>query len=112
MKQDRNQSRSGHARQEDADGNNEEPWYHLKSKEFHKELAQHRVECVIEERKRKEGTSDEMTNATKDAIIGAKFDFATLSGCVSDIRKSFWNLERGNEFYKKKLKATHSHFYQ
>ena len=53
-----------------------------------------------------------MTQATLDSIIEAKFDFATLSGCVSDIRKTFWNIERVNDFYKNKLKQTHSHFYQ
>lgn len=52
-----------------------------------------------------------MTNETKDAIIEAKFDFAALSGCVSDIRKGFWNIERINDFYKKKIRQTHSHFY-
>ena len=53
-----------------------------------------------------------MTKATKDSIIARQFDFATLSGCVSDIRKGFWNIERTNEFYRNKLKTTHSHFYQ
>ena len=53
-----------------------------------------------------------MTKATLESIIQAKFDFATLSGCVSDIRKGFWNINRVNEFYQNKLKSTHSHFYQ
>ena len=53
-----------------------------------------------------------MTNTTKDAIIGAKFDFAALSGCISDIRKGFWNVERINSYYRNKVKQTHSHFYQ
>ena len=67
---------------------------------------------VQEEREKKQGKPDEMTNATKDSIIEAKFDFATLSGCISDIRKGFWNVERVNDFYKNKIKQTHSHFYQ
>ena len=59
---------------------------------------------VQEEREKKQGKPDEMTNATKDSIIEAKFDFATLSGCISDIRKGFWNVERVNDFYKNKIK--------
>ena len=31
---------------------------------------------------------------------------------MSDIRRSFWNLERTNDFYKKKIANLHSHFYQ
>ena len=31
---------------------------------------------------------------------------------MSDIRKGFWNIERVNDFYRNKLKSTHSHFYQ
>ena len=61
---------------------------------------------------RRNGEPEEMTNVTKQAIIDAKFDFSALSGCVSDLRKSFWSIGRTNEFYRKKLKATHSHFYQ
>lgn len=87
-------------------------WYEARDRKFIKYLVQHRAQCVKEERVRKNGEPDEMTNATKEAIIEAKFDFATLSGCISDIRKGFWNIERTNEFYKNKLKQTHSHFYQ
>ena len=54
----------------------------------------------------------EMTMASRQAIIDSKFDFASVAGCMSDIRRSFWNLERTNEFYKKKLTNLHSHFYQ
>ena len=53
-----------------------------------------------------------MTQATKEAIISAKFDFATLSGCVSDFRKRVWNIERVNNYYKNERNSTHSHFYQ
>ena len=49
---------------------------------------------------------------SRQAIIDSKFDFASVAGCMSDIRRSFWNLERTNEFYKKKIANLHSHFYQ
>ena len=71
----------------------------------------HRVKQVEEDKKKRGGQPEEMTKVTKQAIIDARFDFATVSGCISDIRKSFWNIERVNEFYRNKLKATHSHFY-
>ena len=54
----------------------------------------------------------QMTKASRQAIIDSKFDFASVAGCMSDIRRSFWNLERTNEFYKKKIANLHSHFYQ
>ena len=79
-------------------------WYELKTKNFNKELNRHRLVSQEEDKHRKNGEEQEMTNATKESIIGAKFDFATLSGCISDIRKGFWNIERVNDFYKNKLK--------
>ena len=53
-----------------------------------------------------------MTMATRQAIIDSKFDFASVAGCMSDIRRSFWILERTNEFYRNKVAELHSHFYQ
>ena len=52
-----------------------------------------------------------MTKITRERIRDAKFDYSTLSGCVSDLKRSFWNLDRINEFFKNKLRTTHSHFY-
>ena len=53
-----------------------------------------------------------MTKYTRQAIRESKFDYTTLAGVVSDIRKGFWSVERVNEFYKQKIRDTHSHFYQ
>ena len=44
-----------------------------------------------------------MTQATKLAIIHSKFDFAELYSQMSDIRKSFIDVERTQKYYKKKL---------
>ena len=63
------------------------------------------MKSFYEEKMKRNGEAEEMTNVTKERIIDAKFDFSSLSGCVSDIRKSFWNIERINQFYKKKMKS-------
>lgn len=52
-----------------------------------------------------------MTKITRERIRDSKFDYSTLSGCVSDLKRSFWNLDRINDFFRNKLKTTHSHFY-
>ena len=93
-------------------GAKSQPWYENKSKEFIEGLIQHRMKSFYEDKMKRNGEPEQMTNVTKERIIDAKFDFSALSGCVSDIRKSFWNIERINDFYKKKMKSTHSHFYQ
>lgn len=74
----------------------------------------HRAQSVEEElaRKKKGSEDEEMTEEAKLAIISSKFDFTTLEGCVGDIRKGFWNVESVNNYYKKKIRQTHSHFYQ
>ena len=86
-------------------------WYELTSKDFSKELEKHRIICAENERMHTKKGPENMTKITRDRIKDAKFDYSTLSGCVSDIRKTFWNLDRINEFFKNKIKTTHSHFY-
>ena len=44
--------------------------------------------------------------------MARKFDYATISSCYSDMRKTFWYIAFMNDFYKNKLRETHSHFYQ
>ena len=83
----------------------------MKDKYFNEEARKHRYLSAHEERDKKTKEPEEMTELTRQAIIQSKFDFATMSGCISDIRKSFWNIDRINTFYKDKIKATHSHFY-
>ena len=53
-----------------------------------------------------------MTALTRKTIMQRKFDYATLSACISDIRKKFWDVGQTREYYKSKLRETHSHFYQ
>ena len=52
------------------------------------------------------------TRMTTQQIIDSKFDFAELYSQMSDIRKSFRDIERTNSFYKSKISQLHSHFYQ
>ena len=87
-------------------------WFELKSKDFRDELIKYRAKSYHEDKIKRNGEPEEMTNVTKERIIDSKFDFSNLSGCISDIRKKFWNIDRINNFYKKKIKSTHSHFYQ
>ena len=73
-------------------GAKSQQWYENKSKEFIEGLIQHRMKSFYEDKMKRNGEPEQMTNVTKERIIDAKFDFSSLSGCVSDIRKSFWNI--------------------
>lgn len=53
-----------------------------------------------------------MTADARQAIIDSKFDYAMLSSCISDIRKSFWKIDTMNDFFKSKVKQTHNHFFK
>ena len=44
--------------------------------------------------------------------MDSKFDFAELYSQMSDIRKSFRDIERTRSFFKRKISHLHSHFYQ
>jgi len=67
-------------------------WYELKTQEFNKEYNKNRAQSLHEAKLKQNGETVELTKESRQAIIEAKFDFATLSGCVSDIRKGFWSI--------------------
>ena len=96
-----------------SDKEDQKQWFEkLLSKNFHEDLKMNREVAAQEIKISNAGNVEGMTKVTRQAIMQRKFDYATLSACVSDIRKNFWNIGQVNEFYKNKLKETHSHFYQ
>ena len=105
---------AGRQQQKQQQLNIKKDWYEDRSSQFSKNVGKQRELLVKQEQEKKQQLGDkaeQMTKETKDAILDAKFDFATLSGCLSDIRKGFWNVDRINAYYKNKIRLTHSHFY-
>ena len=87
-------------------------WYEIKTNDFSQELIKHRYDFEEQERDRKDGDdTDNMSANARQIIMDSQFDFETITGCIHDIRKGFWNVKRANDFYSAKLRATHSHFH-
>ena len=54
---------------------------------------------MAQEKLKNKKSVEGMSKETIKAITESKFDYSTLSACISDIRKNFWNIKTINEFY-------------